>query len=105
MKYPIFKVEFLLEKTIVERRKMAHSIRLEKLYHITQLKSFPFFVCDYFKVRDEPLGVLKIIKRNCLHIKKDEKKLSPIKYWKKKIVRTKISHWEFQHNKNFHIRK
>ena len=50
MKYPIFKVKFLLEKITVERREMAHSIRLEKLYHIIEFKNFQFFfVFDYLK--------------------------------------------------------
>ena len=36
MKYPVFKAKFLQEKIIVERREIAHSIRLEKHYDITQ---------------------------------------------------------------------
>ena len=48
MKYAIFKVEFLQEKIIVERREMAHSFHLEKFYYIRQQKNFPFFVSDYF---------------------------------------------------------
>ena len=34
MKYPIFKVKFLQENIIEEKREMAHSIRLEKLCHM-----------------------------------------------------------------------
>ena len=40
MKHSIFKVKFLQEKIIVERREMARSIRLETLYHISYLESF-----------------------------------------------------------------
>ena len=36
MKYPLFKVKFLQEKIIIERREMAHSIHLEKVYLIRQ---------------------------------------------------------------------
>ena len=36
MKYSIFKFKFLQENIIVDRREMAHSIRLEKFYHIRQ---------------------------------------------------------------------
>ena len=36
MKYSIFEAKFLPGKIIVERQEMAHSIRLEKLYHIRQ---------------------------------------------------------------------
>ena len=41
MKYPVFTVEFLQEK-IIERQEIAHSIRLEKLFHIRQWKIFQF---------------------------------------------------------------
>ena len=36
MTYQIFEAKFLWEKIIVERREMAHSIRLEKLSHNRQ---------------------------------------------------------------------
>ena len=65
MKYPIFKVKFVHEKVTIERREMAHSICLEKLFHVGQEKVsifvstsisenskrvvFKFFSLEYFR--------------------------------------------------------
>ena len=37
------KVNFIQEKVIVQRWEMAHFMCIEKLFHIEQLKNFPFF--------------------------------------------------------------
>ena len=52
MKYPIFKVKFLQEEIIVERREMAQSIRLEKLFHIKQYKKINFLFLITLRLGD-----------------------------------------------------
>ena len=45
---------------IVERQEMAHSIRVEKVFHIRQIKNFPFFVSNYLEKEFQIILLAKI---------------------------------------------
>ena len=53
------------EKITIERREMAHSIRLEKLYHVNKKKNFTFDVSDHLKLNIQNLNnpILAIFKQ------------------------------------------